>query len=109
LLNLSPAEIHDAMTFYQFFREEEQPLGKTRLWVCRSLACALRGGEQLLGELCQKLNVKPGETTADGKITLEFAECLGACEGAPAVMVDDEHRHNVIPEKIDSLVQELTT
>ena len=109
LLDLSPAEVHDAMTFYQFFREEEQPLGKTRLWVCRSLACALRGGEQLLGRLCQKLKVKPGETTADGKITLEFAECLGACEGAPAVMVDDEHRHNVIPEKIDSLVQELTT
>jgi NADH-quinone oxidoreductase subunit E len=107
LLDLSPAEVYDAMTFYQFFREEEQPLGKTRLWVCRSLACALRGGEQLLGQLCQKLNVKPGETTADGKITLEFAECLGACEGAPAVMVNDEHRHDVTPEKIDGLIADL--
>ena len=107
LLDLSPAEVHDAMTFYQFFREEEQPLGKTRLWVCRSLACALRGGEQLLGRLCQKLKVKPGETTADGKITLEFAECLGACEGAPAVMIDDEHRMNVSPEKVNELIQEL--
>ncbi|HMF17857.1 MAG TPA: NAD(P)H-dependent oxidoreductase subunit E [Gemmataceae bacterium] len=107
LLDLSPAEIHDAMTFYQFFREEEQPLGKTRLWVCRSLACALRGGEQLLGQLCQKLGVKLGETTADGKITLEFAECLGACEGAPAVMVDDEHRHNVTAEKVDELLADL--
>jgi NADH-quinone oxidoreductase subunit E len=106
LLDLSPAEVHDAMTFYQFFREEEQPLGKTRLWVCRSLACALRGGEQLLGQLCQKLNVQPGQTTADGKITLEFAECLGACEGAPAVMVNDEHRMNVSPDKIDGLIQE---
>ena len=45
LLNLAPAEVHDAMTFYQFFREENAPLGKTRLWVCRSLACSLRGGE----------------------------------------------------------------
>jgi NADH-quinone oxidoreductase subunit E len=107
MLDLSPAEVHDAMTFYQFFREEEHPLGKTRLWVCRSLACALRGGEELLGQLCGKLNVKPGETTTDGKITLEFAECIGACEGAPAVMVNDEHRMNVTPEKVDALVQEL--
>ena len=107
LLDLSPAEVHDAMTFYQFFREEEQPLGKTRLWVCRSLACALRGGEQLLGQLCQKLNVQPGQTTADGTITLEFAECLGACEGAPAVMVDDEHRHCVTPDKVDELLADV--
>ena len=108
LLDLSPAEVHDAMTFYQFFREEEQPLGRTRLWVCRSLACMLRGGEQLLDQLCQKLNVQPGETTADGKITLEFAECLGACEGAPAVMIDDDHVHDVTPEKADQLVAQLS-
>src|ERR1043165_1925797 len=53
-LDLRPAEIHDTMTFYQFFREENAPLGKTRLWVCRSLACALRGGEELLEDCCQK-------------------------------------------------------
>src|SRR5262249_30544795 len=108
LLELSSAEVHDAMTFYQFFREEEQPLGKTRLWVCRSLACMLRGGEQLLDQLCQKLNVQLGESTADGKITLEFAECLGACEGAPAVMVNDEHRHGMTPETADALVEEIS-
>jgi NADH-quinone oxidoreductase subunit E len=107
MLDLSPAQIHDTMTFYEFFRETKNPLGKTRLWVCRSLACALRGGDELLEHLCQKLHVPPGGTTADGKITLEFAECLGACEGAPAVMVDDEHRHNMNPEKIDQLLQEL--
>lgn len=107
LLDLSPAEVHDAMTFYQFFREEQQPLGKTRLWVCRSLACALNGSEELLTHLCQKLGIQPGETTPDGKITLEFAECLGACEGAPAVMVDDEHRHCVTADMADKLVEEL--
>ncbi len=107
LLDLSPAEVHDAMTFYQFFREEQQPLGKTRLWVCRSLACALNGGEELLTQLCHKLGIQPGQTTPDGKITLEFAECLGACEGAPAVMVGDEHRHCVKAEMIDKLVEEL--
>jgi NADH-quinone oxidoreductase subunit E len=107
LLDLSPAEVHDTMTFYQFFREENEPLGKTRVWVCRSLACALRGGNELLDHLCQRLQVKPGGTSADGKITLEFAECLGACEGAPAIMVHDEHHHRVTPEKADALIEGL--
>jgi NADH-quinone oxidoreductase subunit E len=104
ILDLSPAEVHDTMTFYQFFREENAPLGKTRLWICRGLACALRGGEELLTDVCQKLHVKAGDTTADGKITVEFAECIGACEGAPAVMVDDEHRHDVTLEKLNDLL-----
>ena len=108
MLDLSPAQVHDTMTFYQFFREENAPLGKTRLWVCRSLACGLRGGEELLAHFCKRLRVRPGGTTADGKITLEFAECIGACEGAPAVMVNDEHRHCVTPESADALIAELS-
>ena len=107
LLDLSPAEVHDTMSFYGFFRDEKKPLGKTRLWVCRSLACALRGGEELLADLCEKLKVQPGGTTTDGKITLEFAECIGACEGAPAVLIDDAGRHNVTPDKVDALIAEL--
>ena len=107
LLELAPAEVHDTMTFYGFFRAREHPLGKTRLWVCRSLACALRGGDELLGEVCRKLNVTPGGTTADGKITVEFAECIGACEGAPAVLLDDAARMDVTPEKVDGLLDEL--
>jgi NADH-quinone oxidoreductase subunit E len=107
LLDLSPAEVHDTMTFYGFFREEEQPLGRTRLWVCRSLACALRGGEELLGDICGKLGVKPGGTSGDGKITVEFAECLGQCEGAPAVMINDVGRRDVTPDKVDGLLAEL--
>src|SRR5947208_131841 len=95
LLDLSPAEVHDTMSFYGIFRDEKNPLGKTRLWVCRSLACMIRGSDQLLADLSRKLDVKPGGTTTDGKISLEFAECIGACEGAPCVLVNDEHRLNV--------------
>ena len=62
LLDLAPAEVYDAMTFYGFFREEDKPLGKTRVWVCRSLACALRGSEGVLRELCRKLHIHPGDT-----------------------------------------------
>ena len=107
LLDLSPAEVSDTMTFYGFFKGEHNPLGRTRLWVCRSLPCMLCGGEELLADLCRRLGVAPGQTTADGKITLEFAECIGACEGAPCVLVNDEHRMNVTGEKVDQLLAEL--
>src|SRR6266498_2709989 len=60
LLDLSPAEVNDTMTFYGFFRGETEPLGQTRLWVCRGLACMLRGGEEVLEQVCHKLGVRPG-------------------------------------------------
>jgi NADH-quinone oxidoreductase subunit E len=107
ILDLSPAEVYDTMSFYGFFRTEKDPLGKTRLWVCRSLACMLRGSDELLAHLCDKLGVKPGGTTADGKISLEFAECIGGCEGAPCFLVNDEQRMNMTTEKADALVEEL--
>lgn len=107
MLDLAPSEVHDTMSFYQFFRDEEHKLGTTRLWVCRTLACHLRGADDLLQHCAKKLNVPVGGTTADGKITLEFAECIGACDGAPAVLVDDEHRMNMTPDKMDELITEL--
>jgi len=107
LLDLSPAEVHDTMSFYGIFRDKEHPLGKTRLWVCRGLACALRGGEELLADVCHRLNVWPGQTSADGRITVEFAECIGVCEGAPAVLIDDAGRLNVTPDKVDGMIAEL--
>ena len=107
LLDLSPAEVYDTMTFYGFFREEDNPLGKTRVWVCRSLACMLRGGEELLGHLCEKLNVQPGGKSADGTVTIEFAECLGMCENAPCLLVNDELEGVVNPEKADQLLDRL--
>jgi NADH-quinone oxidoreductase subunit E len=107
LLDLSPAEVYDAMSFYGFFREANNPLGRTRLWVCRSLPCILRGADDLLKALSEKLGVKPGGTTADGKVSLEFAECIGACQGAPCVLINDEHQLNVTPDKIDQLVSSL--
>ena len=107
LLDLSPAEVHDTMSFYGFFRDEKTPLGRTRVWVCRSLPCMLRGADELLTGLSVKLGVQPGGTTADGKVSLEFAECIGACEGAPCVLVNDEHRMNVTPDQVDGLVSDL--
>jgi len=107
LLDLAPTEVQDTMTFYQFFRTEDDKLGQTRLWVCRTLACALRGADDLLEHCSKRLGVPVGGTTADGKVTLEFAECIGACEGAPAVLVNDEHVMNVTPDKMDELIEKL--
>jgi NADH-quinone oxidoreductase subunit E len=107
LLDLSPAEVLDTMTFYGFFRTEENPLGKTRLWMCRSLACMLRGSDDLTTHICEKLGVQPGGTTADKAITLETAECIGACEGAPCALVNDEAVLDLTNEKADELVARL--
>ena len=107
LLDLAPAEVHDTMTFYGIFRDKEHPLGKTRLWVCRGLACMLRGAYELIDHCESKLGVHCGQTTADGKITLEFAECIGACDGAPAVLLNDEHVMDVTPERADKLFADL--
>ena len=107
ILELHPSEVSDTMTFYAFFKGEGEKLGTTRLWVCRGLACMLRGAYELIEHCEGKLGVHCGQTTADGKITLEFAECIGACDGAPACLVNDVHAMNVTHEKADALIQEL--
>ena len=104
LLEIHPAEIHDTMSFYQFFREPDRPLGKRRVWVCRSISCMLRGGEELLENLSHKWGVTPGHTSTDGSVSLEYAECLGACEGAPCILVDDECHMNVSEEDVERIV-----
>src|SRR5215213_5364196 len=101
LLEIHPAEIHDTMSFYQFFREEDRPLGRRRVWVCRSISCMLRGGEELLEQLAHKWDVGPGGTTPDGRVSLEYAECLGACEGAPCILVNDECHMNVTEDAVE--------
>jgi NADH-quinone oxidoreductase subunit E len=75
------------MSFYGFF--PQAPIGDVRVWICRSLSCMLRGGDELLEHACKRLNIEPGQTTPDGKLTVEFAECLGICDFAPAALADD--------------------
>jgi NADH-quinone oxidoreductase subunit E len=106
LLELHPSEVLDTMTFYGFFHEAENPLGARRVWVCRSISCMLRGGEELFAGLCQRLDVNAGETTADGRVTLEFAECLGACEAAPCMLINDECHGDLSEEKAVELIQQ---
>src|SRR5580704_10366958 len=102
MLELSPAQIYDTLSFYGFFKAS--PCGKVRAWVCRSISCALRGGEEVLSALSDKLGVHPGETTSDGRITLEFGECLGLCDFAPAMLAGARVYKNMTIEQVDEVV-----
>jgi NADH-quinone oxidoreductase subunit E len=106
LLGLAPAKVQDTLSFYGFFKQDK-PQGRYRVWVCRSISCAACDGEKLLEYFCEKLGIQPGETTADGRVTLEFSECLGACEQAPAILVNETLHGNMTKEKIDALVKTL--
>lgn len=101
MLELAPAQVHDTMSFYGFFKPT--PCGQVRAWVCRSISCALRGGEEVLSALSDKLGVHPGETTADGKITLEFGECLGLCDFAPSMLAGTKVYKNMSVEQVDEV------
>jgi NADH-quinone oxidoreductase subunit E len=106
LLEITPAEVHDTMSFYGFF--PQAPLGDVRVWICRSLSCMLRGGDEMLEHACQRLGIKPGETTKTGELTVEFAECLGVCDYAPAALADDGRVYGPLEEKsVDAMLDEL--
>lgn len=106
LLDLHPAQVQDTLTFYGFFKQDA-PHGATRAWVCRSISCALRGADQLLEYLSEQAGVEPGQTTPDGKLTLEYAECLGACEHAPCMLAGDDLHTSVTNEKAKQFLASL--
>lgn len=106
LLEIAPADVHDTMSFYGFF--PQAPIGDVRVWICRSLSCMLRGGDEMLEHACGHLGIEPGQTTADGAITLEFAECLGVCDFAPAAVADDGRVFGPLDEQqVESMLAEL--
>jgi NADH-quinone oxidoreductase subunit E len=106
LLELAPAEVQDTLSFYGIFKQEI-PHGRVRAWVCRSISCALRGGEEVLEHLCRHAAIRPGETTSDGKLTIEFAECIGACEFAPCMLANKTLHKDLTKEKAEGFLKEV--
>ena len=104
-LDLSTAHVKGVVTFYTLFNQ--QPVGKHQVWVCRTLPCALRGGEDLLAHCEKRLGVHQGETTPDGQITLRSAECLASCGTAPMMQVDKTYHENLTPERVDQILEGL--
>jgi len=105
ILGLAPSCVQNVVTFYTMYFNE--PKGKHVIWLCRTLSCALRGAEHVEHYIGEKLNIKTGETTADGKITFMETECLASCGTAPAMLVDDELHENLTKSKVDSILEDL--
>jgi NADH-quinone oxidoreductase subunit E len=104
LLGLAPAQVQDTLSFYEIF-QQDRPVGRFRVWMCRSISCSAREGESLLEYLAGRLGIRPGETTPDGLVTLMSAECLGACDFAPAMLVNETLYKDLTREKIDVFVE----
>ena len=105
-LRITPAEVEDVATYYVMFYKA--PVGKYVLQVCRTLSCALAGAERVTECLSAKLGIKNAETDPSGMFTLMEFECLGACDRAPVVMVNNEHWHErATPETCSQLVDDL--
>ncbi|OFW06134.1 MAG: hypothetical protein A3H96_23920 [Acidobacteria bacterium RIFCSPLOWO2_02_FULL_67_36] len=106
ILDLTPAEVEDVATYYVMFFKEK--VGKYVLQVCRTLSCALNGAERVTESLSEKLGIKVGETDPSGMFTLLEFECLGACDRAPVVMVNNEHWHeHATPESCSKLIDDI--
>jgi len=106
ILDMTPAEVEDVATYYVMFYRA--PVGKFVLQVCRTLSCALMGAERVTEALSEKLGLKVGETDPSGMFTLIEFECLGACDRAPIVMVNNEHWHEKVkPEDVAKLVDDI--
>ena len=105
LVATSPAEIEGVATFYTMYNRK--PVGKYHVQICRNISCSLLGAEHLIEHVSQKLGVRHGETTPDGKFTLTKVECLGSCGTAPVMQVNDEYHENLTVESIDRILDQL--
>jgi len=106
-IRCTPADVEDVVTFYTMYYT--RPVGTYVLTVCRTLSCALMGAERVTEELVEALGVKPGATDPSGTFTLLEVECLGACDRAPVVGVNDHWHECQRPEDARALVDGLRT
>lgn len=104
-LGISPGYVYGVLTFYTHYRREGD--GKHVLQVCSTLSCALRGCREIVRHLEQRLGIKTGETTPDGRFSLKKVECLGSCDTAPVVQINDDYHENLTVEKLDAILEGL--
>ena len=105
-LDMPLIQVYEVATFYSMF--ETRPVGRHSISVCTNISCMLRGSDEIVEHLEQKLDIKTGESTEDGKFYLKREEeCLAACCGAPMMMVDHEYYENLTTAKVDALLERL--
>lgn len=106
LLNITPIEVYEVATFYSMYNLK--PVGKYMFEVCQTGPCMLRGSDDIIAYIGEKLGIKPGETTSDGMFTLKTVECLGACGYAPMMQLGKHYREHLTKEKVDAIIAECT-
>jgi len=104
-LELPRIAVYEVATFYTMFNLK--PVGRHEINVCTNISCMLSGSGDLVKQLEQKLGIKLGETTEDGKFTLKEAECLAACAGAPMFQIGKKYHEHLTSEKVDAILDEL--
>ena len=104
-LGLFPLQVEEVLSYYSMLHRK--PLGKYHVQICTNISCLLLGGDELWEQACEKLKIGHKEVTADGLISLEEVECIGACSWAPALQVNYEFHHHATPEKLDRLLDSL--
>lgn len=104
-LDVPVAEVYGVVTFYDLFHQK--PVGRHRLRVCSNLPCQLRGAGEILGVLAEELGVGEDEVTPDGRCSYVHFECLGSCDTAPMMMLDDHYEENLTPERVREILQGL--
>ncbi len=102
-LSITPSEVYGTISFYSMFSTE--PRGKHIIRVCVSAPCSVMGGIAIIDSLEEILGIKAGETTDDHLFTLELSSCLGICNGAPAMMINDEVYGNLTHKKIEEIIE----
>jgi NADH-quinone oxidoreductase subunit E len=105
VIGLSPSNVYGVLTFYTHYRREGD--GKYVVQVCSTLPCALRGCRDIVHHLEQRLGLKPGETTPDGKFTLKKVECLASCDTAPVVQINADYHESLTTEQLDAILDGL--
>lgn len=105
LLDLSPATVFGVVSFYDMY--DQKPVGKYRLRVCTNLSCMVNNAYDIYEHLCERLDVKPHETTKDGLYTVLEVECLGSCGTAPVVQVNNDYHESMSVPKMDELLERL--
>jgi len=104
-IGCSPADVEDVVSYYTMFYTK--PVGKYVLNVCRTLSCALLGAERVTEEMAKTLGIQPGQTDPTGTFTLMEVECLGACDRAPVVMVNDDWHERLAPEQVKDFIEQI--
>jgi NADH-quinone oxidoreductase E subunit len=105
-LGLPFGQVLGVVTFYTMFNSK--PVGKYHIEVCTNVSCVLRGSDKILQKVEHVCGAKAGQTSADGKWTVNEAECMGACGGAPMLAIGEEYYENLTPEKAEELLRKLT-